>query len=96
MKCTPDVDGCGCCRIPNLACKVTDRVTGETFVRGAAGRMFQEIDRLEKENLDQKQEITDLKRKQAQLQQVVDQLRKRVNVASFGDPFDSYEVDHHF
>lgn len=56
MKCTPDTDGCGCCRALNLQCKVTDRVTGETFVRGAAGRMCLMIENLDKTNGELKRE----------------------------------------
>lgn len=42
-------------------CKVTDCVTGETYVRGAAGRMTAEVDRL-------KARIADLERENDELQ----------------------------
>jgi hypothetical protein len=66
MKCTPENEGCACCRALNLPCKVTDRVTGETFVRGAAGKMRRMIEDLNKENYDLKRENGLLKQEIAQ------------------------------
>lgn len=68
MKCTPDPGGCACCLILNIPCKVTDRVTGETWVRGEAGRMRALIENLEKQTKDLKEQITQLQQKNAQLQ----------------------------
>lgn len=56
MKCTPETNGCASCRVLNLLCRVTDRVTGETHVRGAVGKMMLRIDRLTKTNEDLKRE----------------------------------------
>lgn len=44
--CDPSPRGCGNCLNLGLECKVTDSVTGETYIRGAAGRMQAEIDNL--------------------------------------------------
>lgn len=44
-----------------MVCKVTDCVTGETYVRGAAGRMAAEIERL-------KALVADLERENEELQ----------------------------
>lgn len=68
MKCTPDSAGCACCLILNIPCKVTDRVTGETWVRGEAGRMRALIENLKKQTEDLKEQITQLQQKNTQLQ----------------------------
>lgn len=44
-------------------CKVTDCVTGETYVRGAAGRLAAEVDRLKARIADLEQENDELQRK---------------------------------
>ncbi|KAJ5960099.1 uncharacterized protein N7479_007249 [Penicillium vulpinum] len=72
MKCTPDHGGCGCCLVLNIPCKVTDRVTGETWVRGEAGRMWILIENLKRQNEDLKEQVTQLQQKNAQLQQCLD------------------------
>ncbi|KAJ5804700.1 uncharacterized protein N7518_001003 [Penicillium psychrosexuale] len=72
MKCTPDLRGCGCCLILNIPCKVTDRVTGETWVRGEAGRMCALIENLQKQNMDLKEQIAQLQQKNLQLQNCLD------------------------
>lgn len=72
MKCTPDLRGCGCCLILNIPCKVTDRVTGETWVRGEAGRMCALIENLQKQNMDLKEQIAQLQQKNSQLQNCLD------------------------
>lgn len=46
FACNPTPEGCGNCSDAGLECKVTDSVTGETIVRGAAGRMIAEIETL--------------------------------------------------
>jgi hypothetical protein len=46
FKCDPGRTGCLGCLDAGLDCKVTDRVTGETYVRGAAGLMAAEIEAL--------------------------------------------------
>lgn len=95
MKCTPDVNGCGCCIGLDLPCKVTDRVTGETFIRGAAGRMRQEINDLQQESREQKRQIENWQHKCALLQQMVEGLQGRMNTP-FSDDFGIYEVRHYF
>lgn len=60
MKCTPEPAGCVCCLALNIPCKVTDRVTGETWVRGEAGRMRALIDDLKKQTEDLKEQIAQL------------------------------------
>ncbi|KGO71912.1 hypothetical protein PITC_026320 [Penicillium italicum] len=72
MKCTPDPGGCGCCIVLNIPCKVTDRVTGETSVRGEVGRMRALIGSLTKQAEDLKEQITQLQQKNAQLQDCLD------------------------
>ncbi|KAJ5236381.1 hypothetical protein N7489_006472 [Penicillium chrysogenum] len=72
MKCTPDPGGCACCLILNIPCKVTDRVTGETWVRGEAGRMRAIIESLKKQTEDLKEQVTQLQQKNAQLQDCLD------------------------
>ncbi|KAK4863635.1 hypothetical protein LT330_002413 [Penicillium expansum] len=72
MKCTPDLGGCACCLILNIPCKVTDRVTGETWVRGEAGQMRALIESLTKQTEDLKEQITQLQQKNAQLQDCLD------------------------
>ncbi|KAG0159132.1 Regulatory protein [Penicillium digitatum] len=72
MKCTPDPGGCACCLILNIPCKVTDRVTGETWVRGEAGQMRALIDSLKKRTEDLREQITQLQQKNAQLQDCLD------------------------
>ncbi|KAJ5694532.1 hypothetical protein N7536_004944 [Penicillium majusculum] len=72
MKCTPDSAGCACCLILNIPCKVTDRVTGETSVRGETGRMRALIENLKKQTEDLKEQITQLQQKNAQLQGYLD------------------------
>ncbi|CAG8055378.1 unnamed protein product [Penicillium salamii] len=95
MKCTPDFYGCSCCLALNLPCKVTDRVTGETFVRGAAGRMCQEIDRLRQESVNQKQQIVNWQQKCVELQQSLDSVRGRL-ATPYSDDFGIYEVGAYF
>ncbi|KXG47164.1 uncharacterized protein PGRI_039100 [Penicillium griseofulvum] len=68
MKCTPDPGGCACCLILNIPCKATDRVTGETWVRGEAGRMRDLIESLKKQTEDLKEQIKQLQQKNTQLQ----------------------------
>ena len=72
MKCTPDPGGCACCLTLNIPCKVTDRVTGETWVRGEAGRMRAIIESLKKQTEDLKEQVTQLQQKNAQLQDCLD------------------------
>ncbi|KAJ5834723.1 hypothetical protein N7447_000749 [Penicillium robsamsonii] len=72
MKCTPDPRGCACCLVLNIPCKVTDRVTGETWVRGEAGQMRDLIERLRKQTENLKEQITQLQQKNAQLQACLD------------------------
>ncbi|KAJ5879083.1 hypothetical protein N7455_002548 [Penicillium solitum] len=72
MKCTPDSAGCACCLILNIPCKVTDRVTGETSVRGETGRMRALIENLKEQTEDLKEQITQLQQKNAQLQGYLD------------------------
>ncbi|KAJ5338093.1 hypothetical protein N7452_004821 [Penicillium brevicompactum] len=91
MRCTPDVNGCGCCIVLNLPCKVTDRVTGETFVRGAAGKMYQEIYKLQQESIDQKMQIAIWQHKCALLEQMVENLQERTNTP-VSDDFGTFEV----
>ena len=95
MKCTPAVDGCSCCDSAGIPCQVTDRVTGETFVRGAAGRMSQEIEKLRQESANQKQEIANWKQKCVELQHTLDSMRGRM-VTPFSDDFGGYEVGLYF
>ncbi|KAJ6187428.1 hypothetical protein N7519_002336 [Penicillium mononematosum] len=71
MKCTPDPGGCACCLILNIPW-VTDRVTGETWVRGEAGRMRAIIESLKKQTEDLKEQVTQLQQKNAQLQDCLD------------------------
>ncbi|CAI7581763.1 unnamed protein product [Penicillium glandicola] len=81
MKCTPDPEGCACCRILNIPCKVTDRVTGETWVRGEAGQMRATIEKLEKK-------VTHLQQENARLQNCLD--------GSYSaNLMDHYETIHH-
>jgi hypothetical protein len=77
MKCTPDADGCACCRVLNLPCRVTDRVTGETFVRGAAGKMILLIDNLNKMNGDLKQANELLKQQNAEKERTYQNLESQ-------------------
>ncbi|OQD66933.1 hypothetical protein PENPOL_c004G09130 [Penicillium polonicum] len=72
MKCTTDSAGCACCVVLNIPCKVTDRVTGETWVRGEAGRMRALIESLKKQAEDLKEQITKLQQKNTQLQNCLD------------------------
>ncbi|OOQ90928.1 hypothetical protein PEBR_01892 [Penicillium brasilianum] len=62
-KCDPGRNGCLNCRAGGLMCKVTDCVTGETYVRGAAGRMAAEVDRLKARIADLERENDELQRK---------------------------------
>ena len=72
MRCTPDPGGCASCLSLNIPCKVTDRVTGETLVRGEAGQMRAIIESLKKQIEDLKEQTAQLQRKNAQLQDCVD------------------------
>ncbi|KAJ5808632.1 hypothetical protein N7474_009901 [Penicillium riverlandense] len=47
MRCDPRPTGCAPCIAGGLPCQVTDRVTGETYVRGAASRMKKQINSLQ-------------------------------------------------
>ncbi|KAJ5601909.1 hypothetical protein N7510_011443 [Penicillium lagena] len=47
MRCDPRPTGCTPCIAGGLPCQVTDRVTGETYVRGAASRMKEHISNLQ-------------------------------------------------
>ncbi|CAL5870173.1 uncharacterized protein PFLUO_LOCUS4408 [Penicillium psychrofluorescens] len=47
MRCDPRPTGCAPCIAGGLPCQVTDRVTGETYVRGAASRMKEQINSLQ-------------------------------------------------
>ncbi|OOQ90927.1 hypothetical protein PEBR_01888 [Penicillium brasilianum] len=62
FKCDPGLTGCLGCLDAGLDCKVTDRVTGETYVRGAAGRMAAEIEALKAHVAALQEENNDLKR----------------------------------
>ncbi|KAL2013065.1 hypothetical protein VTN00DRAFT_590 [Thermoascus crustaceus] len=46
MKCDATAEGCRNCAARHLPCKVTDRITGETYVRGELQRLRRENDRL--------------------------------------------------
>ncbi|KAJ5163276.1 uncharacterized protein N7500_005106 [Penicillium coprophilum] len=72
MKCTPDPEGCGCCLVLNIPCKVTDRVTGETWVRGEAGRMRNLIEKLKTQSENLKEQVTQLQQKNTELQACLD------------------------
>ncbi|KAJ5389948.1 uncharacterized protein N7496_001016 [Penicillium cataractarum] len=62
FKCDPGRAGCGSCLNAGLDCKLTDSVTGETYVRGASGRMTAEIEGLRGHFAALQQENNDLKR----------------------------------
>ncbi|KAJ5581891.1 hypothetical protein N7535_000511, partial [Penicillium sp. DV-2018c] len=68
MRCSPGDTGCvGClqCRLP---CKVTDRVTGETVVRGEVARMRSILMRLRTRHAQLEEQVQQLEQKNAQLQ----------------------------
>ncbi|KAJ5389947.1 uncharacterized protein N7496_001015 [Penicillium cataractarum] len=61
-RCDPSRNGCVNCRVAGRMCEVTDCVTGETYVRGAAGRMAAEVDRLKARIAELERENDDLQR----------------------------------
>ncbi|KAF3386528.1 hypothetical protein F1880_000553 [Penicillium rolfsii] len=61
-KCDPNRKGCFNCAAASMVCKVTDCVTGETYVRGAAGRMAAEIEALKARVADLERENEELRR----------------------------------
>ncbi|KAF7715016.1 Fungal Zn(2)-Cys(6) binuclear cluster domain-containing protein [Penicillium ucsense] len=63
-KCDSRAEGCIPCTTANVPCNVTDSVTGETFVRGAAGRMAAEIEQL-------KAAVARLEQEKAELQDMI-------------------------
>ncbi|EPS30323.1 hypothetical protein PDE_05274 [Penicillium oxalicum 114-2] len=63
-KCDSRANGCLPCVTANVPCHVTDSVTGETFVRGAAGRMAAEIENL-------KAAVARLEQEKEQLQRIL-------------------------
>lgn len=46
MKCDANPEGCKNCAARRLPCKVTDRITGETYYRGELQRLRREYDQL--------------------------------------------------
>lgn len=47
LRCDPHPDGCAPCTYISKPCCVTDRVTGETYIRGTFKRMQEKIDALQ-------------------------------------------------
>ena len=90
MRCTPDHSGCASCISQNLSCKVTDRVTGETYVRGEAGRMRLVIERLNDQADNLKREVTRLQQENELLRDSHVELKSRINM--YKSSLDTYEV----
>jgi hypothetical protein len=90
MRCTPDHSGCASCISQNLSCNVTDRVTGETYVRGEAGRMRLVIERLNGQADNLKREVTRLQQENEFLRDSNVELKNRINM--YKSSLDTYEV----
>ncbi|OGE57814.1 hypothetical protein PENARI_c001G07968 [Penicillium arizonense] len=90
MRCTPDHSGCASCISQNLSCKVTDRVTGETYVRGEAGRMRLVIERLNGQADNLKREVTRLQQENELLRDSHAELKSRINM--YKSSLDTYEA----
>ncbi|KAJ6074558.1 uncharacterized protein N7446_002335 [Penicillium canescens] len=90
MRCTPDHTGCASCISQNLSCKVTDRVTGETYVRGEAGRMRLVIERLNDQADNLKREVMRLQQENELLRDSHVELKSRINM--YKSSLDTYEA----
>ncbi|OQD87106.1 hypothetical protein PENANT_c006G08973 [Penicillium antarcticum] len=80
MRCTPDHNGCASCISHNVPCRVTDRVTGQTYVRGEAERMRVMINRLSKQADTLQREVAVLQQENELLRESHVELKKRVNM----------------
>jgi hypothetical protein len=69
MRCSPDTNGCAACLACGILCRVTDRVSGETMVRGEIGHMKALIFRLKNKTALLEEQIQQLQQKNSQLQQ---------------------------
>jgi hypothetical protein len=90
MRCTPDHNGCASCISQNLPCRVTDPVTGQTYVRGEAGRMRQVIDRLNEQAETLRREITRLQQENELLQSSHMDLKSQLSL--YKSSLNTYDV----
>ncbi|KAJ6131458.1 hypothetical protein N7523_001164 [Penicillium sp. IBT 18751x] len=56
LACDPDPEGCAACSNSGLSCQMTDRVTGETLVRGEAKRLKDNLAALSKTVMELREE----------------------------------------
>ncbi|KAJ5095764.1 hypothetical protein NUU61_005120 [Penicillium alfredii] len=73
MRCDANPDGCNSCISRGFDCKITDRLTGDTFTRGATRRMQKEI-------LDLKRQVNSLTEENERLETTNEILRGRLSL----------------
>ncbi|KAJ5232209.1 hypothetical protein N7468_005165 [Penicillium chermesinum] len=69
LKCDRAPTGCTSCSASRLPCQVTDRVTAETFTRGAAGLMQKQVEESQKVMAEKNMIISQLVEENMQLHQ---------------------------
>ncbi|KAJ5748538.1 uncharacterized protein N7511_010234 [Penicillium nucicola] len=90
MRCTPDHDGCASCITHGLPCKVTDRVTGQTYIRGEAEQMRLRIKALNDQAEELKGKIAVLRQENELLRESQVELKNHINV--YKSSLDTFEA----
>ncbi|KAJ5130987.1 uncharacterized protein N7515_007026 [Penicillium bovifimosum] len=84
MRCSQGETGCAACLACGIPCKVTDRVSGETMVRGEVARMKALIFKLRSKTALLEEQVKQLEQKNAQLQGQMGQMGR------MGRSYESY------